>query len=151
MVSLSAIALCAAAIGTHSPAHAARACDLAPWAIEGATEARTWTKAPVTPAIMMGIAAVETGGTFRKRIVGGWKGAYCGPFQVHPNNAKPLTCADLQTHKAGKAAGRILGRFTRRNGKLRDGLRLYSGSKPGNYKYADAVLAAAQRFAPFAQ
>ena len=128
---IAAIALCIAATASHGPA-AARACDLIPWATDAADEARTWTKEPVTPALMLAITAVETGGTFRKRIVGGWKGAFCGPFQVHPNNAKPLTCKDLQTRKAGKAAGRIFGRFARRGGGLREALRRYSGSGPGN-------------------
>lgn len=142
---MTALSLCFALLSTYPNANGVRACRLVPWAIEGAAEARTWTRESVTPALMMGIAAVETGGTFKPWLVNG--GGYCGPFQVHPRNTRhSLTCAELMGQPGAMASGRILGRFARRGGGLREALRLYSGSAGDNFVYSARVIALAGRW-----
>lgn len=140
---MTAIALCIAAALSYPPASAVRACRLAPWAVEGAAEARTWTREQVTPAVMLAVASVETGGTFKTPIVGGWKGAYCSPWQVAPKWAG-MTCAELQGQPGAMAAGRILGRFARRGKGLVYALNSYGGDSSG--EYARRVMAALRGF-----
>ena len=142
---MTAIALCFALLSTYPNANGVRACRLVPWAIEGAAEARTWTREPVTPALMIAVAAVETGGTFKTPIVGGRNGAYCGAWQTRPLWTG-MTCAELQGQPSAMAAGRILGRFARRGGGLREALRLYSGSAGDNFVYSARVIALAGRW-----
>lgn len=139
---MTALTLCILAAMHYPAPQAARACALAPWAVDAATEARTWTREPVTPGLMLAVAYVETRWTVGLVNAGG----YAGPWQCHPRWTG-LTAAELQGQPGAMAAGRILGRFARRGGGLREALRRYSGSGKGRYAYADAVLRESARLA----
>jgi hypothetical protein len=77
-------------------------------------------------------------------------GGYCGPFQVLPRWADGATCAQLHSTQGPWAAARILATFAKGR-TMAEGLRRYSGSKPGSGWYARQVLAFADSLKPHAE
>lgn len=112
-----------------------RGCNLAELLVSVAQEHE------LHPALLVAVAKIETG--IRPGLVS--PGGHCGLLQTHPDFAK-TSCKALHRPRVGARAGaRLLEAFARRcRGDLRCTLRRYSGSRPGNYVYADEVLVLAQ-------